>query len=75
VEPTYLSDYGPDSRIVSYVVEALNGGQWQQLLSGDSPKQMLYTVKQASAERLRLSVRGAGKTPGIAEFGIYKQPD
>jgi alpha-L-fucosidase len=75
VEPTYLSEYGQDTRIASYVVEALSGGQWRRILSGDSPKEMVYRVKQASAERLRLSVRGAGKPPGIAEFGIYAEPE
>jgi alpha-L-fucosidase len=71
VEPTYLSDYGTDSRIVSYRVEAWSRGQWRELLAGDSPREMVYRVKPASAERVRLTLRGTGKPPGIAEFGLY----
>jgi alpha-L-fucosidase len=74
VEPTYLSDYGIDSRIVSYRVEAWSGGQWREVLSGESPREMLYPVTPTTAQRLRLSLRGAGKPPGIAEFGIYAEP-
>jgi hypothetical protein len=36
---------------------------------------MLYRVTPTSTQRLRLSLRGAGKPPGIAEFGIYAQPE
>jgi alpha-L-fucosidase len=75
VEPTYLSDYGTESRIVSYRVEAWSGAQWREVLSGDSPRQMLYRVKPTSAHRLRLTLRGSGKPPGVAEFGIYAQPE
>jgi alpha-L-fucosidase len=74
VEPTYLSDYGPDSRIDSYRVEEWNGGRWRGVLSGDSPREMLYPVTPTITQRLRLSLRGAGKPPGIAEFGIYAEP-
>ena len=75
VEPTYLRDYGPDSRIVSYRVEAWTEGQWQEALAGESPREMVYRVKPTSAERVRLSVRGTGKPPGIAEFGLYAEPE
>jgi alpha-L-fucosidase len=71
VEPTYLSDYGTDSRIVSYRVEAWSRGQWREVLAGGSPREMVYRVKPSSAERVRLSVRGTGKPPGTAEFGLY----
>jgi alpha-L-fucosidase len=75
VEPTYLGDYGTDSRIVSYRVEAWSGGQWREVLAGESPREMVYRVKPTSAERLRLSVRGTGKPPGIAELGLYAEPE
>jgi alpha-L-fucosidase len=71
VEPTYLSDYGTESRIASYRVEAWSRGQWRELLAGNSPREMVYRVKPASAERVRLSLRGTGKPLGIAEFGLY----
>jgi hypothetical protein len=32
---------------------------------------MVYRVKPASAERVRLSLRGTDKPLGIAEFGLY----
>ena len=74
VEPTYLNDYGTDSRIVSYRVEAWSGGEWREVLSGESPREMVYGVKSTTAHRLRLSLRGSGRPLGIAEFAIYAQP-
>lgn len=75
IEPTYLADYGTDSRITSYRLEAWNGGQWHEVLAGESPTKMVYRVRQTSAERVRLSLRGAGKPPGIAELGLYAEPE
>ena len=75
VEPTYLSDYGTGSRIASYQVEAWSAGQWNEALAGESPTKMVYRVKPASAERVRLRLRGTGKPPGIAEFGLYAEPE
>ena len=75
LEPTYLGDYGAESRIASYRVEAWSGGQWNEALAGESPTRMVYRVNQTSAERVRLSVRGRGKPPGIAEFGLYAEPE
>lgn len=71
VEPTYLSDYGPDSRVDSFRVEAWSDGRWREVLTGDSPAALVYQVEPTSAERVRLSLRGTGKPPGIAEFGFY----
>jgi alpha-L-fucosidase len=73
VEPTYLGDYGPDSRIDSFHVEAWIDRRWHEVLAGDSPTAMVYQVKPISAERVRLSLRGTGKPPGIAEFGLYAE--
>jgi alpha-L-fucosidase len=75
LEPTYLGDYGTESRIASYRVEAWSGGQWNEALAGESPTMMVYRVNQTSAERVRLSVRGRGKPLGIAEFGLYAEPE
>jgi hypothetical protein len=36
---------------------------------------MVYRVNQTSAERVRISVRGRGKPLGIAEFGLYAEPE
>ena len=44
------------------------------MFAGESPKEMVYRVKPNSAERVRLSLRGTGKPPGIAEFGLYAEP-
>ena len=74
VEPTYLGDYGLDSRIASFRVEARIAEQWHDVLIGDSPAAMVYRVKPTSAERVRLSLRGTSKPPGIAEFGLYAEP-
>jgi alpha-L-fucosidase len=75
VEPIYLGDYGTQSRIASYRVQAWNGGQWNDVLAGESPAKMVYRVKPTSAERVRLSLHGTGKLPGIAEFGLYAEPE
>jgi len=70
-EPTYLGEYGTDTRIASYRVEAWSRGQWREVFAGESPREMVYRKKPTSAERVRLSLRGTGKPPGIAEFGLY----
>jgi len=44
------------------------------VFAGESPREMVYRTKPASAERVRLSLRGTGKPPGIAEFGLYAEP-
>jgi alpha-L-fucosidase len=75
VEPTYLGDYGTDSRIVSYRVEAWSGGQWREVSAGLSPTEMIYRVKPTTAERVRLNLRGTGNAPGIAELGLYAEPE
>ena len=73
IEPTFLSDYGVESRIASFQVEAWQGGGWREILSGASPSALVYRVDPVTAQRMRLSVRGAGKPPGIAEFGLYAE--
>jgi hypothetical protein len=72
VEPTYLVDYGTDSRIGSYRVEAW---QWREVFAGESPREMVYRVKPTSAERVRLTGRGTGQAPGIAEFELYAESE
>ncbi len=73
IEPTYLSDYGSNSRIASFRVEARSEGQWHEVLAGESPSSQVYRVRSTSADRVRLSLRGTGKALGIAEFGLYAE--
>jgi alpha-L-fucosidase len=75
VEPTYLGEYGIATRIASYRVEAWSGGQWRELFAGESPREMVYRTEPASAQRMRLTLGGTGKPPGIAEFGLYEEPE
>lgn len=75
VEPTYQNDYGTESRIALYRVESWGGGQWNEVLAGESPNKMVYRVKATLTERVRLSLSGTGKPVGIAEFGIYAEPE
>jgi alpha-L-fucosidase len=75
VEPTYLGEYGTDTRIASYRVEAWSRGQWREVFAGESPREVVYRTRPASAQRVRLSLRGTGKPPGIAEFGLYAEPE
>lgn len=74
IEPTYLQAYGSKTRIQSFRVEALRAGVWQVILSnGDRPD--LYSVKETSAERIRLTVVANGTTsPAVSEFGVYAEP-
>ena len=51
------------------------GGSGTRRLLASHPAMMVYRVNQTSAERVRLSVRGRGKPPGIAEFGLYAEPE
>jgi alpha-L-fucosidase len=75
VEPTFLVDYGTDSRIGSYRVEACSGWQWREVFAGESPREMVNRVKPISAERVRLTLSGTDKAPGIAEFGLYAESE
>jgi len=74
IEPTYLQDYGSDTRIGSLQVEAFQGGAWTNIsLAATRPG--LYSIKKTSAEKIRLTlIANAHKAPGIAEFGIYSEP-
>ena len=74
IEPRYLSDYGQDSRIAAFRVEARQGGTWREILKGGAPAALVYQVDLAAADRVRLSLDGTGKPPGIAEFGLYAEP-
>ncbi len=73
IEPRFVSEYGSDSRIASFRVEASSKGRWREILNGDSPSALVYRVDPVTAERVRLSVRGTGKPPGVAEFGLYAE--
>ena len=73
IEPIYLAEYGSDSRISSFRVETWQSGGWHELLSGDAPAALVYRVDPVTAQRVRLTIRGAGKPPGIAEFGLYAE--
>jgi alpha-L-fucosidase len=73
IEPTYLNDYGSESRIASFRVEARSDGQWHEVLAGESPAALVFRVQPTLAERVRLGLRGTGKPPGIAEFGLYAE--
>jgi alpha-L-fucosidase len=64
VEPTYLGEYGADSRIVSYRVEAQSGRQWQEVFAGESPREIVYRVKPTSAERCTLEPTWDGQASG-----------
>lgn len=73
IEPTYLQPYGSDTRIGSIRVEALQSGAWTEIMSSRRPG--VYSIKETSAERVRLTVKGNGtKSAGVSEFGIYAEP-
>lgn len=74
-EPTYLDDYGTQSRIAKHRVEAWAGGSWTMVLSGGAIESGVSRVAGVRASRVRLSIEGGPKPPGIAEFGVYAQPD
>lgn len=74
VEPTYLDDYGRNSRIVSYRVDAFRESAWVPLLRDTSTKIAVQRVQRTTAERIRLIIQGSEKPPGIAEFGVYEEP-
>ncbi len=74
VEPTYLDDYGSESRIASYRVEACMQNAWALVMTSGSTKVAVHRVQRTTAERVRLIIQGTDKPPGIAEFGIYDEP-
>jgi len=73
VEPTYLDDYGRDSRITSYRVEAYKGAAWVPLLTNTSTQIAVHRVPRTTAERVRLIIQGSKEPPGIAELGVYDE--
>jgi alpha-L-fucosidase len=74
IEPVYSQWYGRESRISYYRVQAMRNGQWNDVLPDEAREARVYSVKKTIAERIRLSVTGKGKSPGIAEFGAYAEP-
>ena len=75
VEPRSDAEYGPDSRIASYRVQHWQKGQWSDLVGGKNPAFFqLHQFPRITAERVRVTVEGSGKPPGITEFGIYDEP-
>jgi alpha-L-fucosidase len=73
VEPVYLEDYGTQSRIVAHRVEVWSDGAWHTLIDGKEGGLHVYPVQQTTAERIRLTITGRDKSPGIAEFGVYAE--
>lgn len=75
IEPVYLQWYGSVSRITSFKVEAYSKANWFEVLA-DAPREPnVYAVRTTVAERIRLIISGTTKPPGIAEFGIYSEPE
>ncbi|GGG71476.1 alpha-L-fucosidase [Edaphobacter dinghuensis] len=75
VEPRFDKEYGTDSRIASYSVEAWQNNQWTPIASGKTPLAFqLERFQPVTAERVRLTIKGTTKPPGITEFGIYNEP-
>ena len=74
-EPRYLKDYGPESRIVSYAIQAWKAGSWVTLARGQMPAtSQIHQFPRTVAERVRLNLEGSQKQIGIAEFGVYNEP-
>ncbi|MBB5338942.1 alpha-L-fucosidase [Tunturiibacter gelidoferens] len=75
VEPRYLQQYGPDSRIASYRLQLWDNGRWTDILNGRTPSTFqLHQFRRVTAQRVRLTLEGIGRPPGIAEFGVYNEP-
>lgn len=74
VEARGLDDYGDASRIRGYRIEAMTGGQWHTIATGDTPRRFEFMrVPPVSVERVRLHL-DASAPPGIASLGLYEQP-
>ena len=73
-EPVYLDWYGAESRIASYRIDAWREGKWVEVLTTEMSQEPIHSVREIVAERVRLSVTGTDKAPGIAEFGVYAEP-
>jgi alpha-L-fucosidase len=75
VEPRFSEDYGAESRIAAYSLQRWRNGAWTEILTGRTPsKNQIHQFPRTLAERVRLKIDSSGKTPGIAEFGIYDEP-
>ena len=70
-----MKDYGPESRIVSYAIQAWKAGSWVTLARGQMPAtSQIHQFPRTVAERVRLNLEGSQKQIGIAEFGVYNEP-
>jgi hypothetical protein len=75
VEPRSSEYYGAASRIEAYHVQRWDKGAWVEVLSGRTPdKVQIHQFHRTIAERVRLTITGVAKPPGIAELGIYDEP-
>jgi alpha-L-fucosidase len=75
VEPRFIRQYGANSRITAYSVQRWHSGKWVDIVTGSIPVAFqIHQFGRVTAERVRLTLEGAGKAPGIADFAIYDEP-
>ena len=70
-EPIWLGQ-----RVRSFVVEALEGDQWQKLTSGTTiGYKRILVFKGTRASKIRLRITDSRTCPAIDHFGVYASPD
>jgi len=75
VEPLSAERYGSESRIDTYRLRYWDSAKWVDIISGRGMgNPHIHQFKPITARRVHLDLEGAGKPPGIAEFGIYNEP-
>jgi alpha-L-fucosidase len=60
--------------ITAYKLEYFQNGKWIQLLSGNNKgKVKIHRFKTVRGSKIKLTMDGFGKSPSIAELGVYEE--
>ncbi|QDV73862.1 alpha-L-fucosidase [Botrimarina mediterranea] len=77
VEPVGRWDDYAQSRIESYKIEGLKGGEWTEVAAGNSSDTVrIATLTRRQADRVRVSIKNKSNrnSAHISEIGIYDEP-
>jgi len=76
VEPVGSGDDYKHSRIKAYKFQRWDGGAWVDLAEGSVPAPCtIHAIARTSARRVRLLIEASENGPGVAEIGVYDEPE
>ena len=76
VEPVGSGDDYKHSRIKAYRFQRWDGHAWVDLAEGGVPSPVtIQKIARTSARRVRLLIEASENGPGVAEIGVYDEPE